>query len=86
MEGITVYTDQTVRHYEPEKIRQNQRNMIFYQSATQTMISLLFLYAIMAQKDKDCCSKDYLIPVVALCGYTCFCLKRLASSLLKNGR
>lgn len=86
MEGITVYSDQRVWHYEPEKIRQNQKIMIFYQSATQTMISVLFLYAMMVQKEKDCCSKEFLIPVVALSGYTFFCIKRLAESLLKNGR
>ena len=51
MEGITVYSDQRVWHYEPEKIRQNQKIMIFYQSATQTMISVLFLYAMMVQKE-----------------------------------
>jgi len=86
MQGITVYSDQGVRHYEPEKVRKNQRIMIFYQSATQAMISVLFLYAMMGQKEKDCCSKEYLIPLVALSGYTCFCLKRLADSLFKNGR
>jgi hypothetical protein len=86
MEGITVYSDQRVRHYVPERIGKNQKILMFYQSATQTTISVLFLYAMMAQKEKDCSSKEFLIPVVAISGYTCFCLKRLAESLFNLGR
>lgn len=85
MRGVTVYSDQTIREYEAEKIKQNIRAVTIYHCATQTMVSVLFLYAIMAQNEKECCDRELFIPVILTTVYTCLSLKRFASALLRKG-